>query len=103
MTKREKRKELFERLDEIDAYDRCIGKVRFDMECCAPEEGIERAGFPRGQGLGERKSGGGEGGGGEGGRDTVGHGGSPDYLRISWMPSQTILPSWRLWRASRAR
>ena len=44
MTNWEKLQELFERLDEIEAYDRCIGKVRFDMECCAPEEGIEQAG-----------------------------------------------------------
>ncbi len=44
MTNEEKLKELFERLDEIQAYERCLGKVRFDMECCAPEEGIEQAG-----------------------------------------------------------
>ena len=44
MTNEEKLRELFERLDEIEAYDRCLGKVRFDMECCAPEEGIEQAG-----------------------------------------------------------
>ena len=44
MTNEEKLRELYERLDEIDAYDRCIGKIRFDMECCAPEEGIEQAG-----------------------------------------------------------
>lgn len=44
MTDREKCKLLFEKLDEIEAYGRCIGKVQFDMECCAPEEGLERAG-----------------------------------------------------------
>ena len=44
MTNSEKLKELFERLDEIEAYSRCLGKVQFDMECCAPEEGIEQAG-----------------------------------------------------------
>ena len=44
MSNQEKLRELFERLDEIQAYDRCVGKVRFDMECCAPEEGIEQAG-----------------------------------------------------------
>ena len=44
MTNGEKLRELFGRLDEIEAYGRCLGKVRFDMECCAPEEGIEQAG-----------------------------------------------------------
>ena len=44
MTNQEKCKLLFEKLDEIDAYARCIGKVQFDMECCAPEEGLEQAG-----------------------------------------------------------
>ena len=44
MTNEEKCKLLFEKLDEIDAYGRCIGKVQFDMECCAPEEGLEQAG-----------------------------------------------------------
>ncbi|MBR0040244.1 MAG: carboxypeptidase M32 [Oscillospiraceae bacterium] len=44
MTNRQKWKALSKRLDEIEAYGRCIGKVGFDMECCAPEEGIERAG-----------------------------------------------------------
>ena len=44
MTNQEKLKKLFEKLDEIDAYARCLGKVQFDMECCAPEEGIEQAG-----------------------------------------------------------
>ncbi len=44
MTNEERIKALFERLDEIEAYERCIGKVNFDMECCAPPEGIERAG-----------------------------------------------------------
>ena len=44
MTNEEKLRELFERLEEIEAYGRCLGKVQFDMECCAPEEGIEQAG-----------------------------------------------------------
>ena len=44
MTNHEKLRELFERLEEIRAYERCLGKVQFDMECCAPEEGIEQAG-----------------------------------------------------------
>ena len=44
MNNNEKIKALFKRLDEIEAYDRCIGKVQFDMECCAPAEGLEQAG-----------------------------------------------------------
>ncbi len=44
MTDRETCRLLFEKLDEIEAYRRCIGKVQFDMECCAPQEGLERAG-----------------------------------------------------------
>ena len=44
MTNQQKWKELSRRLDEIEAYGRCVGKVSFDMECCAPEEGIEKAG-----------------------------------------------------------
>ena len=44
MTNQQKWKELSRRLDEIEAYARCVGKVGFDMECCAPEEGIEQAG-----------------------------------------------------------
>lgn len=39
-----KLKQLFALLDEMEAYARCIGKVSFDMECCAPEEGITQAG-----------------------------------------------------------
>ena len=41
---RKKLKQLFALLDEMEAYARCIGKVGFDMECCAPEEGIAQAG-----------------------------------------------------------
>ncbi len=44
MTNQQKWKELSRRLDEIEAYGRCLGKVGFDMECCAPEEGMDRAG-----------------------------------------------------------
>ena len=45
MTANEKKlKQLYALLDEIDAYARCIGKVQFDMECCAPEEGLAQAG-----------------------------------------------------------
>ena len=44
MTNQQKWKKLSALLDEIEAYNRCVGKVSFDMECCAPEEGIRRAG-----------------------------------------------------------
>ena len=44
MTNTERLKKLFARLDEIDAYVRVLGKVNFDMECCAPPEGMEKAG-----------------------------------------------------------
>ncbi|MBP5153401.1 MAG: carboxypeptidase M32 [Lachnospiraceae bacterium] len=44
MSNKKKIKKLFALLDEIDAYGRCAGKVNYDMECCAPEEGIEQAG-----------------------------------------------------------
>ena len=44
MDNQEKLKKLFTLLAEIEAYGRAIGKMQFDMECCAPEEGIEQAG-----------------------------------------------------------
>ena len=44
MTNRQKLKKLFAILDEIESYFHAIGKMSFDMECCAPEEGIEPAG-----------------------------------------------------------
>ncbi len=44
MDTNKKQKKLFALLDEIEAYGRCIGKVNFDMSCCAPEEGIAPAG-----------------------------------------------------------
>ena len=44
MTNEEKLQELFALLDEIQSYGHAIGKLSFDMECCAPEEGIEPAG-----------------------------------------------------------
>ena len=44
MTNQQKWNKLAKLLDEIDAYARCLGKVQFDMECCAPEEGIAPAG-----------------------------------------------------------
>ncbi len=45
MTNTEKIAALFEILEEYEAYARCIGKVSFDMQCCAPEEGMEQAGI----------------------------------------------------------
>ena len=44
MDNQKKWKELSRKLAEIEAYGRCVGKVSFDMECCAPEEGLDRAG-----------------------------------------------------------
>ena len=44
MTNQEKWKRLSAILDEAEAYGRAIGKLNFDMECCAPEEGMEQAG-----------------------------------------------------------
>ncbi|MBO5557045.1 MAG: carboxypeptidase M32 [Oscillospiraceae bacterium] len=44
MTNREKWNRLSVRLEEIAAYQRAIGKLQFDRECCAPEEGLEQAG-----------------------------------------------------------
>ena len=31
-------------LDEAAAYGRALGKISFDMQCCAPPEGMEKAG-----------------------------------------------------------
>ena len=44
MTNREKLEKLYSILDEIAAYRRCMGKVHFDMECIAPEEGMAQSG-----------------------------------------------------------
>ena len=44
MTNEQKWKKLSTLLDEIEVYSRCLGKLQFDMECCAPEEGIAQAG-----------------------------------------------------------
>ena len=44
MTNQEKLKELFAILDELDAYERVCGKIQFDMECCAPPDGMAKAG-----------------------------------------------------------
>ncbi len=44
MTNQEKWRELAALLDEMEAYFRALGKLSFDMECCAPPEGMARAG-----------------------------------------------------------
>ncbi len=44
MTNTEKINRLFEIMNERDAYMRTLGKLSFDMQCTAPEEGMERAG-----------------------------------------------------------
>ena len=43
VTNQEKIKRLFELLSEQEAYARSIGKLNFDMLCCAPEEGMDQA------------------------------------------------------------
>ncbi len=44
VTNQEKLKKLYKKLDEIEAYSRCLGKVSFDQSCCAPEDGLDQAG-----------------------------------------------------------
>ena len=44
MTNQQKLKKLFAILEELESYSHAIGKMSFDMECCAPEEGIAPAG-----------------------------------------------------------
>ena len=44
MTNQQKLKKLFAILDEMESYFHAIGKMSFDMECSAPEEGMEPAG-----------------------------------------------------------
>lgn len=44
MTNQQKIKKLYTLLEEIETYARSLGKLSFDMECCAPEEGIGPAG-----------------------------------------------------------
>ncbi|MBP5349323.1 MAG: hypothetical protein J6Z13_03085, partial [Clostridia bacterium] len=44
MTAKENWKRLSKILDEADAYDRALGKLNFDLECTAPEEGMDQAG-----------------------------------------------------------
>lgn len=43
MTNFEKLKRLNEILDESNAFERSIGKLNFDMQCCAPPDGMEQA------------------------------------------------------------
>ena len=31
-------------LSEVEVYGRALGKISFDMQCCAPPEGMEKAG-----------------------------------------------------------
>lgn len=44
MNNTEKLNRLFEILNEAKAYRRSIGKLEFDMQCCAPNDGMEQAG-----------------------------------------------------------
>lgn len=44
MTNKQKLKALFALLDEIDAYQRTLGKLSFDQSCTCPEEGMAQAG-----------------------------------------------------------
>ena len=44
MTNQQKLKKLFSILSEAEVYSRAIGKLEFDMQCCAPEEGIAPVG-----------------------------------------------------------
>ena len=37
MTNKQRIKQLFKILDQQQVYQRSIGKLYFDMECCAPE------------------------------------------------------------------
>ena len=44
MTNQQRWQKLSGRLDEIAAYERSLGKLEFDMECCAPPRGLRLAG-----------------------------------------------------------
>ena len=44
MMNRQRFSRLHKILDEAAVYARTIGKLSFDMSCCAPEEGMEQAG-----------------------------------------------------------
>lgn len=44
MTNKQKFNQLRKLLDAADVYGRSIGKLNFDMQCCAPPDGMEQAG-----------------------------------------------------------
>ena len=44
MTNKQKFDRLRKLLDEADVYARAVGKLDFDMQCCAPKDGMEQAG-----------------------------------------------------------
>ena len=44
MTNQQKFDRLRRLLDEADVYARAVGKLDFDMQCCAPKDGMEQAG-----------------------------------------------------------
>ena len=44
MTTQQRWQKLSDRLDEISAYERSLGKLEFDMACCAPPQGLRQAG-----------------------------------------------------------
>lgn len=44
MTNQQRLKQLFSILSEAETYVRAIGKVEFDLQCCAPEDGMTLAG-----------------------------------------------------------
>ena len=44
MTNQQKYKQLHKILDDAAVYARTIGKMDFDIQCCAPEEGLAQAG-----------------------------------------------------------
>ena len=44
MTNQQKLRQLFSILSEAEVYQRSMGKLNFDMMCCAPEEGLTQAG-----------------------------------------------------------
>lgn len=44
MTNQQRLEQLFSILSEAETYVRAIGKVEFDLQCCAPEDGMALAG-----------------------------------------------------------
>ena len=44
MTNQQKFDRLRKLLDEASVYARAVGKLEFDMQCCAPKDGMEQAG-----------------------------------------------------------